>query len=281
MHPEKRIGFFVSGIGLLAIISNILRAYYVEAKFIKIFIKNPDILILFASTLFLFVLTVLSFRKIKKVNQFFQYILFIATGTISTLDNYESWYGLGLFALAIILGYKYGFYEKNKIIKIIITSFYIFVIFELSSIIHPNSSYNGYGLEALIYLLFFFGVLFLCHYDELSLKMNNMESLRREKDNIKLKMQKDSLRVTELECQIETLEKSKESFDLSKCMISPAEMKVLECLVQYNARNAEIGEKLNKAEDTVKVQMRSIFDKVGVETRYQLIDLCRNNFLRK
>jgi DNA-binding NarL/FixJ family response regulator len=54
-------------------------------------------------------------------------------------------------------------------------------------------------------------------------------------------------------------------------VISHAEREVLTELMKTGGGNREIGKKLNKAEDTVKSQIRSLLRTFGVQTRTELM----------
>lgn len=63
--------------------------------------------------------------------------------------------------------------------------------------------------------------------------------------------------------------------------LTKAEVLLLEKLCLYKESNLDLGTRLNKSPNTVKVQLTRIMNKIGADTRYQLIDLCRNYFLIK
>ena len=46
----------------------------------------------------------------------------------------------------------------------------------------------------------------------------------------------------------------------------------------YKASNREIAERLNIAESTVKLHLYNIYNKLGVDNRFTVIDLCKYNF---
>ena len=52
-------------------------------------------------------------------------------------------------------------------------------------------------------------------------------------------------------------------------------------LTKYKAGNREIAERLNLAESTVKLHIYNICNKIGVDNRFAIIDLCKYNFEEK
>ena len=72
---------------------------------------------------------------------------------------------------------------------------------------------------------------------------------------------------------------SKEFVDPVKAGLTKTELVVLKNLCIYNESNNELGKRLCKSPNTVKVQFCQIMNKIGAENRYQLIDLCKNYFI--
>lgn len=85
-------------------------------------------------------------------------------------------------------------------------------------------------------------------------------------------------RVSELEQQLNKVRKEMQPFPLAERGITPAETEVIRVLVERQCSDADIADLLNKSLSTVRVQMRSIFEKLGVESRVQVIELCRYNW---
>jgi len=90
-----------------------------------------------------------------------------------------------------------------------------------------------------------------------------------------------SKRLTVLSGRIREIQSTQAPFDLHSRGISPAETRVLRILCLYRASNKYIANRLGIAESTVKVHISHIMDKLGVEDRYGIIDLCQYNFNEK
>ena len=69
--------------------------------------------------------------------------------------------------------------------------------------------------------------------------------------------------------------------DPSTLELSPAEAVLLEALCLYEESNIDLGYRLNKSPSTIKGQLSGIMIKVGAESRYRLIDLCRFYYIEK
>ncbi|MBN2617793.1 MAG: hypothetical protein JXR64_05710 [Spirochaetales bacterium] len=71
----------------------------------------------------------------------------------------------------------------------------------------------------------------------------------------------------------------KNQIDINELELSRAEYELLEALCIYKESNLDLGLRLNKSPNTIKVQLASIMTKTGTETRHQLTDLCRSYFV--
>ncbi|RKX76108.1 MAG: helix-turn-helix transcriptional regulator [Spirochaetes bacterium] len=68
------------------------------------------------------------------------------------------------------------------------------------------------------------------------------------------------------------------NFDLKSFGITPREKQVLKALVTTRGTNREIAERLGLHETTVKTHIYNICNKIGVDSRIDLIELCRWNW---
>ena len=75
------------------------------------------------------------------------------------------------------------------------------------------------------------------------------------------------------------MKEKKEPFDLERCNLTRTEYKIIKCLVTEKASNKQISEKFNITIATVKTHLTNIYDNLGIDNRYHLIELCRNNFV--
>ena len=82
-------------------------------------------------------------------------------------------------------------------------------------------------------------------------------------------------RITE---KLDKMESSKKPVDLKDAGITPAEERVLKDLVLNRGSNREIADRLHISEPTVKLHLYNIFNKLGVDNRFAVIDLCKYNF---
>ena len=85
-------------------------------------------------------------------------------------------------------------------------------------------------------------------------------------------------RVQDLEEQVQSFESASSPVELSQFGLSEREIEVLRVLVQTRSRNRDIGETLGITERTVKSHIYTVCNKVGVDTRLELVELFRLNW---
>lgn len=117
---------------------------------------------------------------------------------------------------------------------------------------------------SIIYAIIFF--LFIVSFI-IFIFVKNRESRRNEK------ILKD--KILELE---NIIDESISFVDPLEAGVTAAELVLLQTLCCYGESNIDIGLRLNKSSNTIKRQMVSLFDKIGVDTRCQLIEQCKNYF---
>ena len=80
---------------------------------------------------------------------------------------------------------------------------------------------------------------------------------------------------------IREMQKSSDPLDFEAIGITERERDVLMALVVYGDTSKEIAERLQIGYETVKTHLKHIRDKLGVDRREEIIDLCRNNFIKE
>jgi DNA-binding NarL/FixJ family response regulator len=119
-----------------------------------------------------------------------------------------------------------------------------------------------------MYTLFLVTLLAILWWD----MIRQQELLKQENFSLKMDYNK-------LSSQLAELEENQKPFDLKVLGITPAEERVIKTLTIYKAGNREIAERLNLAESTVKLHIYNICNKIGVDNRFAIIDLCKYNFV--
>ncbi|MBN2656719.1 MAG: LuxR family transcriptional regulator [Spirochaetales bacterium] len=221
-------------------------------------------------------------RKSSYIVQLVQILVIFAAFTISVWDQYNGIYGLTFGILAIALMYKYRMLEKSLIAKIMILYFMVISFIGFSA---WHAGRVVAGLQVVMFMTFFLFVCYMVFKLELDKIISNEKRMKNEILNLVIDRDKLRDRISQSQKQFEELEKqyldfksTKEPFDFEKCNLTPSEINVIRILVKFRASNKEISEQLNIKESTVKQHLYRIFNKIGVDNRIQLIDLCEYNF---
>lgn len=257
----KRVGILISSLGFITFVMTLVSEYMQYGRF---FVYKLNFLTLVFSVLML----VTSFYSIGK---YFQVVILTLTFVISLYDSPQSGDGMAVLILTLLLMYKYKFLETRVMAKIVgiislVITALILGLFKLGT--------DKIIVSVLIVLFFFVFLvsLVIIMYDELAVY------IKREK---KYKKQIKKLNNTLQETQ-EYLDKIDAHFiDPVEAGLTKKELILLENLCLYRESNSDLANRLNKSPNTIKVQLTRIMNKIGAETRYQLIDLCRHYYLEK
>ncbi|MBI9106384.1 MAG: helix-turn-helix transcriptional regulator [Spirochaetales bacterium] len=257
---QKRIGLLISVLGLLVVITNIINrtnrvdfAYAIKSLTVYVLLPSliPFVISIFVESIFL---------KIMQI------IVFLGIGTSNIIQVAEHFYGPSLFLVAWLVMRHYGFLDKYKKTKNGLMLIYIVLLSQFSSYIHSGEHiYKGFA--TLFFTLFLISILLIIWRDMIS-QQNELK-----KENYSLKTNYNNLA-----SQLEEIEDGKKPYDLKASNISPAETRVIKTLTIYKASNREIAERLDLAESTVKLHLYNICNKIGVDNRFAIIDLCKYNF---
>ncbi|GAB1432882.1 hypothetical protein MASR2M29_15070 [Spirochaetota bacterium] len=130
-------------------------------NFFSGFIQTKSILMTFSNTILhslltstvLFLLSSISIRL-----KWLQVSVFIIMTPIAIIRDPKAIYGLGFFAMAILLLVRYGFYDKNRVFKIILSSSYLILTEFLAVFFSRESLFSAiapsYYISGFIYFLF-------------------------------------------------------------------------------------------------------------------------------
>ena len=259
---QQRIGLLISIVGLFVLVDNIITCYMLDYTFSEII---SDITVwLLLLTIIPFSISVFIESRLIKV---FQVILIIFTGVMNILDSYNTIYGPGMFLAGWLLMRHYGFMDGYRKTKYILFLVFLIVISQISAIMH-NQGTTDAGLEILEYSVFIIIFIVIIWRDMVL-------------DQERLRIENKSLRInyTRIRDQLNELEEEQKPYNLKAVKISPAEERVIKTLTIYKANNREIAESLNIAEPTVKLHLYNIYNKIGVDNRFAIIDLCKYNYI--
>lgn len=280
VQVQKRISIIFSITGISVTFANIILSHFLSHMSLYETFTDTTV---YLTLIFTIPFAIISYiRKNSFFVQISQVIVLFLAFTASALDQYNSIYGLAFYILAISLMYKYRMLDKNLTTKIFFL--YIFAI-----IVIGISAYNSRRVLATVQVIFFITFfLFICYIvfkSEMDKIISTEKRMKNEilnlvidRDMLKDQIDDNQRRFEELEQQYLEYKKEKKPFDFEKCNLTPSEINVIRVLVQDRASNKEISEKLNIKESTVKQHLYRIFNKIGVDNRIQLMDLCEYNF---
>ncbi len=266
---QKRISYIVSALGMLVVFIN----------FFDLVRRFPVIdALLYPSVGIILAVSIVIFLTSLKDSSFLRYVqlfIFFLVGAIAILDVYNSFHGLGLVILTLIIGFRYGLFEKKPLLKIFLFIGIIFVIVEIAASLQSGVIRWNTGLDAIMYILVFIGVLYTIYSNEIIYYVK----LTTEAEN---KLNRIEMERTRLQNKLDDLDlvyrQLTQPADLDSMGITPREMEVIEALVVYRERDRALAERLGISPYTLKEHMKHIRDKLGVDRRDEIVDMCRNNF---
>ncbi|MCK5201824.1 MAG: response regulator transcription factor [Spirochaetales bacterium] len=185
---------------------------------------------------------------------------------MSMMESYDTVYGPGLILAGWLLMRHYGYFDNHKKIKyplfilLIIVISQISVFYDEQDAIYAGLTMLEYSASIILFIVIIWRDMVL--------------------EQVKLRTENKSLRInyTRIRDHLIELEEEQKPYDLKAVKISPAEERVIKTLTIYKASNREIAERLNIAEPTVKLHLYNIYNKIGVDNRFAVIDLCKYNY---
>ncbi len=259
---QKQIGLMITFIGIIAVITNII-SNYIDGETIKQILTGHISVWLLFLTIIPFCISIFKESRILKLIQI-GFLLF--TGVINILDSFDSVYGSGMFFAAWLLTRHYGYFDNYKKTKYILFLIFLAGLTQISAFLHNEGALDA-GEGILLYTAFIVIFVIIIWQDII-------------KEQNKLRVENKSLKInyTKIREQLAEIEEEQKPYNLKAVKISPAEERVIKTLTIYKASNREIAERLNIAESTVKLHLYNIYNKIGVDNRFAIIDLCKYNY---
>ncbi|MDC7126187.1 MAG: helix-turn-helix transcriptional regulator [Spirochaetales bacterium] len=259
---QKRVGLLISVIDIFVVIVNFINY---NSKFGTISaLKNPYVW-------FVFLLGIPFFFSVFHENRWFkllQVTAFFLMGIANLITGYKEFYGPALFLVGWLVARQYGFMEEHRNLKSAILMLIIITTSQISAFLYTDDGVMA-GFSSLWFTLFLVIMLLIVWGDTL----RRQEELK--KENFTLKTDYNAIKD-----KLEEINETKAPYDLKGLGITPAEERVIKILTIYKASNREIAERLNLAESTVKLHLYNVFNKMGVDSRFDIIDLCQYNYTK-
>jgi len=258
---QKRIGLLITSLDLIVVATNFINGLSMTGSVFST-LKILNVWFMFIVVI-PFIVSIFVENRYLKILQVF---VFILIGSINVFKDYEQFYGPSLFFAGWMLMRHYGFLENRAKLKNVILLVAVVGLSQISANIHTQE--GAYAGFMTLWFALFLTILLLIIWRDMTKQQAELK-----KENISLRT--DYIRLT---AQLDEIESEKKPYDLKSANISPAEERVIKVLAIYKASNREISERLNIAESTVKLHLYNIFNKIGVDSRFAIIDLCRYNF---
>lgn len=259
---QKRIGTLISAVGLFVLINNI--AHLIVDRQMSFWeILTNDAFYVVAVLVIPFIVSMFVESALLK---YLQIASFLLMGAANIFDAYQEFYGPAMFLAAWLLTRHYGYLEKRAFAKNTAFIVALTVLSQASAIIHAKEGIYA-GTSTLLFTLFLVALLVIIWRD----LVRQQKTLTSENQALKMDY-------TKLANQLRELEAEHKPYDLKAVKITPAEERVIKTLTVYRASNREIAERLNIAESTVKLHMYNICNKIGVDNRFAIAELCKYNF---
>ncbi len=257
---QKKIGVLISVIGIIVVITNIFE----RLKYGDLFyaVSGLEVWPVFIAVI-PFILSMFFESRLLK---YLQILMFMFIGGLNLVDAFQEFYGPSLFLAAWLLMRHYGFLEKHAFAKNAAILFIVTGLSQLSAYLYTDEGIYA-GFTSLLFTLFLILLLVIIWRD----MVRQQQELKNENRSL-------TMNYREISRQLDELEEEQKPFDLKAVKISPAEERVIQTLTIYKASNREIAERLNLAESTVKLHLYNIYNKIGVDNRFAIIDLCKYNF---
>lgn len=169
--------------------------------------------------------------------------------------------------ILVLLAKQYGFLKHNLVIKIA-SSTIIFVILMLASLYKSNIGlYHIFPI--IIYNLIFFTSFVIIKFDEFTEYFDIEKEYKKEIEKLKIDLTNKENVISKLDIDF---------INPIDAGLTNAELEILENLCIYKESNNQLSKRLNKSVHTIKSQLISIYNKIGVDDRHQLIELCQNYY---
>ena len=258
---QQRIGLMIVLVGITAVLSNIIDGIIGGNSVIETF-SYLGVWVLFLSLIPFFISIIIEHQSLKIL----QFTFILLTGVMNIMDAYNEIYGPGMFFAAWLLGRYYGFFDRFRKLKYSLFILFLIILTQVSALVHNQGAFNA-GTGILLYTSFIVIFVIIIWQDMI-------------KEQNKLRVENKSLKInyTRIRGQLIELEKEQIPYNLKSVKITPAEERVIKILTIYKASNREIAERLSIAESTVKLHLYNIYNKIGVDNRFAIIELCKYNY---
>ncbi|MDC7241098.1 MAG: helix-turn-helix transcriptional regulator [Spirochaetales bacterium] len=254
------IGFSLSGLGLLAFLSNAYSILILKHPESRTLIPVISFAMITLLALPLISVTTLSIKRqypFRELGQGIQVLIILFFSGLSILDSFESSYGIALFFLAVILAYNYRLVTPFRLVFLALYTVTLTVLGAWrDDRIHAS-------IMSIVFDLFFLFTIGMANRESYKKISRRNETLRLIVKDLK----KEITDMEQIESKITALQ-----LDVDEFSLTPAEHEILFVMCEKGVTsNKDLAEHLNKSVSTIKSQIHSIFEKTGIHKRSSLI----------
>ncbi len=287
---QNRVSIIIAVAGGLVILINLFRNLFIRHRsLLDTLLHNQTVSLLFMFSLIMFLT-----RKSKSAFvRYLQIFVFLANAALAIMDEYDAFHGMGFVILAILLAHRYGFFNRHPRIKLIILAVFTMTFIELS-INAAGEDHVGSSIDILIYIVFFLTLIYLIYKSEIDhflrlekVLSETISSMENEKSVLEKEIMiysgeilKRESRIRELEMEISSSVdhgqpiRLKEDFGIT----GREEDVIREFCLNPQLTTSELADRLHMSFGTIKRHFNSIFKKLKVRSRSELLDRCKWNF---
>ncbi|MDH5657658.1 MAG: LuxR C-terminal-related transcriptional regulator [Spirochaetia bacterium] len=262
---QKKIAFIMASIGLLVSIVNLINGLSQET--IIQGMMHSTFYLVFLLSAYFFLTAFLNNGIIRLTQVLF---LFFA-GIMAILDEHNSIHGVGFIILAVFLSFKYGYFKKRPVVKLILVISAAFVAIVISAGLANKSNWMV-GFNAVLFLSMFLFISYIIYQDEIKEYLEKSRNYDTQIDKLLRQRAK-------LNDKIDDYKEKYKAIDFEKYNLTPREIETIKVLVLYRESDQMLADRLNISINTLRDHLRHIRDKMGVDTRLEIVELCRYNFL--
>lgn len=231
------------------------------------------------------VIFILGYNKDLVLIKSFHILPLLLYTTLALIEAYNSFYGLSMFILSILLLVKYGFFNKALTFKSFIFVTYLIAIIEISLRTQPDGTLLR-SVSLLIFLLFFSCFLYIILRDDINKIIKNEKKLKNRISFLLEKQKSVDIEIGKLHDEKRYYEEQIKKFysnmlNLDDYHLTEREYELLKELCLNNPTNKELAYIFKISENSVKQFLSRIYTKIGTRRRVELIDMCKPFFLSK
>ncbi|MCK5249706.1 MAG: hypothetical protein KAJ98_07070 [Spirochaetaceae bacterium] len=243
-------------------------------------VSHPSIFVPFIAVVLFFSTRQMDHAVVRIIHVF----CITVVASISIIEGYESFYGLGFMILAVLLSYKYGFLEKGFKWKAGISIIVVLLLIEISVFLSDEKK-AGVGIDVILFLIFFLVFVYIIYQEEINHLASSNKKLEKslynlitEKSRLERELSEKTRMIEDCHKQIEQrLQEDKQNIESFKHQfkLTTKELEIVLLIYNTGNHNKQIAEDLGITTGTIKQHLSRIYNKMDVSNRSQMMLVLR------